>query len=248
MGACLLIHGFTGSPFELEPLAARLREEGHDVLLPTLAGHGGGRGEMERVTWLDWIHSADAALNELLRRNERVHLVGFSMGGLIAAYLSVKYAGRVTSLTMLSAPIYTLNPKQLFKKIAEAIQLTMRHRSPHEDITRYLTKMKATPPRSLAHFRRLVQTVKPMISEVEVPLLVIQGQLDELVEARSADYIHQTARSERKDIHYFPESAHMICHDCEAHHVVDLVIDFVHELDGRWEHVDTRHEQHHDPT
>jgi len=229
MGACLLIHGFTGSPFELEPLAERLRGQGHTVVVPTLAGHCGSRLEMERSTWLDWVQSAEKELIELIKSHGSVHLVGFSMGGLIAALLSTKYKARVRSLTMLSAPIYTLNPRQLYKRIAEAIQQSMRSRSPHEDISRYLAKFKATPVRSLAHFRRLVQTVKPKIASVEAPLLVIQGLLDELVETRSADYIAGTASSVRKDVYYFPESAHMICHDCEADQVTELVASFILE-------------------
>lgn len=229
MAVCLLIHGFTGTPYEVEPLVKRLESEGCEVVAPLLPGHGGERHEMMRVTWRHWIQGVEDVLTGLLHHHEQVHLVGFSMGGLIAAFLAAKYPGRIKSLTMLSAPIYTINPKQLFKTIAEAIQQSMRTGNRQEDVSRYLMKVRATPLRSLAHFKRLVQMVKMQLGAVEVPLLILQGEQDDLVEARSATYIYESVRSEQKQIHFFPESRHMICHDCEADQVCRLVADFILE-------------------
>jgi carboxylesterase len=229
MGVCLLIHGFTGSPQELEPLAQLLHSRGHQVVSPTLAGHGKSRMEMERVTWVSWIHSVEVVLQDLLKKHDQVHVVGFSMGGLIAGYLSRKYHDHIRSLSMLSAPIYTINPKQLFKTIAEAIQKSMRAGGRHEDVNRYLAKMKGTPPRSLVHFRRLVQTVKPLLADLECPILIVQGELDDLVETRSADYIYETVKSTDKTLKLFPQSRHLICHDCEAEEVIDLVAAFIEQ-------------------
>jgi carboxylesterase len=229
MGVCLLIHGFTGTPFEVEPLAKELLKRGHKVTMPTLAGHGKSRQDLNRVTWRDWIHSAQHALEGLFEEhpNEKVHLVGFSMGGLIAAYLATEHKDRIASLTMLSAPIYTINPKQLFRTIAEAIQKSMRAGDRHEDVARYISKIKGTPLRALVHFRRLIQEVKPKLADVEVPLLVIQGELDDLVEPKSAAHIHDSALSKDKNLHFFSSSGHMICHDCEGEEVCRRVADFI---------------------
>ncbi|KEO82448.1 alpha/beta hydrolase [Tumebacillus flagellatus] len=229
MGVCLLIHGFTGAPSDLGQLGDRLRDAGHTVVMPTLAGHGGSRMELERVSWLDWIHSAEKELTALLKEHQQVHLVGFSMGGLIATYLANKYRDRIRSLTLLSTPIYTINPKQLFKTIAEAIQKSMRNTggARDEDVQRYLAKVKSTPVRALVHFRRLVQTVKPLVEEIEMPLLVVQGELDDLVEARSATYIYELARSQTKELRLYPQSRHMICVDCESEQVMAEVVGFI---------------------
>jgi carboxylesterase len=229
MGVCLLIHGFTGTPYEIEPLARLLQEQGHEVVTPTLAGHGGDRQQMLRVTWRDWILSVEVVLQDLLAREETVHLVGFSMGGLIAAHLAARHGERIRSLTMLSAPIYTINPKQLFKTIADAIQKSMRTGERQEDVTRYLMKVRATPLRSLVHFRRLVRTVKGQLGDVDVPLLIIQGEQDDLVETSSAAYIYESVKTTEKQLHLFPKSRHLICHDCEADEVIRLVASFIRE-------------------
>ncbi|MGB8955731.1 MAG: alpha/beta fold hydrolase [Tumebacillaceae bacterium] len=232
MGAsCLLIHGFTGTPHELSPLTDLLEQRGHHVVTPVLAGHGGSRQDMDRVSWIDWIHSAEIVFLEQVKQHGPLHLVGFSMGGLIAAYLTSKYPDKVVTLTTLSAPIYMINPKQIFKSIAEAIQKSMRAQGRSEDMTRYLGKVRNTPFRSLAHLRRLVQTVRPIFDKLEVPLLVAQGNLDDLVEPSSAQYIFDHARSTDKQLHFFSQSGHMICHDCETEQVCQLVTKFIEDHD-----------------
>ena len=40
---CLLIHGFTGAPTEMQPLGKYLADCGYSVLGIRLAGHGTGR-------------------------------------------------------------------------------------------------------------------------------------------------------------------------------------------------------------
>ncbi|ARU61472.1 hypothetical protein CBW65_10995 [Tumebacillus avium] len=233
MGVCLLLHGFTGTPFEVEPLAKELAARGHIISMPTLAGHGSTRHEMERVTWRDWIHSAEKELVSLLNEHpgEQIHLVGFSMGGLILAYLSLEHKERIASLTMLSSPIYTINPKQLFRTIAETIQKSMWARDRSDDVARYISKVKGTPLRSLVHFRRLIQEVKPKLEQLDVPLLVIQGELDDLVEPKSAAHIFDSADCSHKDLHFFSRSGHMICHDCEADEVCRRVADFIARIE-----------------
>ncbi|ASS76496.1 hypothetical protein CIG75_17050 [Tumebacillus algifaecis] len=234
MGVCLLLHGYTGTPFEVEPLAKVLAATGHIVAMPTLAGHGTTRHEMNRVTWRDWIQSAEKALISLMNEHphEKIHLVGFSMGGLILAYLSIKHAERIGSLTMLSSPIYTINHKQLFRTIAEAIQKSMRAGDRHDDVARYMLKVKGTPLRSLVHFRRLIQEVKPKLAELNVPLLVVQGELDDLVEPRSAAYILEAAACGQKELQFFSRSGHMICHDCEREEVCQRVVNFIERIEG----------------
>jgi carboxylesterase len=184
MGVCLLIHGFTGAPSDLGQLGDYLRDAGHTVVMPTLAGHGGSRLDLERVSWLDWIHSVEKELTALLKEHEQVHLVGFSMRN---------HPGGARD----------------------------------EDVQRYLNKVKSTPVRALVHFRRLVQTVKPLVEEIEMPLLVVQGELDDLVEARSATYIYEASRSNVKELRYYPQSRHMICVDCEAEQVMEEVVSFI---------------------
>src|SRR5699024_6367235 len=87
MIGCLIIHGFTGGPFEVEPLRAFLEERTDwKVLVPTLTGHG-EELDLSSVKYEVWLEDAKHALHELQAQCVTGYVVGFSMGVMIAAYL-----------------------------------------------------------------------------------------------------------------------------------------------------------------
>jgi carboxylesterase len=226
MTGCLLLHGFTGSPYEVEPVASRLAKYGWRIESPILAGHEGHSEPLGKVTWHDWVHSAEDALKKLLAECETVYIVGFSMGGLIAAHLSTRYP--VQKLVLLSASLFYINPQQLFHDVATLIKSNFKNAAGSKELfRRYTSKVKTTPPRAVIHFRHLVRVLKNDISHVNVPTLIIQGGKDDLVEPRSAQYIYDHIASKEKELHILPESKHIICHDCEQELLLSLIETFL---------------------
>jgi carboxylesterase len=84
----LVLHGFTGNPTSMRPIAERAAAAGYSVELPRLPGHGTTVEDMMTTTWADWTKTAEQAYDELAERCERVAVVGLSMGGGLAAYLA----------------------------------------------------------------------------------------------------------------------------------------------------------------
>jgi len=85
--AVLLLHGWTGSPAHLRVLGTELNEAGFPVHAPLLAGHGTSLDDMTQTGWRDWMRSAvEGAL--LVSNTGRLHLVGLSMGGLMALLMA----------------------------------------------------------------------------------------------------------------------------------------------------------------
>src|SRR5438105_1727687 len=84
----LLLHGLTGTPAEMRPVAKHLKSIGCEVETPCLPGHGGGYRELLDTGWKDWIAGADEALGRLSQRCDRVVVGGLSMGALISALLA----------------------------------------------------------------------------------------------------------------------------------------------------------------
>ncbi|TCS74232.1 esterase/lipase [Effusibacillus lacus] len=226
----------------MEPLANYLRSLGHEVHTPTLAGHGGTRKDMKQFGWQDWVQSAEEVLLRLLSQGKRVHVMGFSMGGLIAAHLAAKYP--VRSLTMLSSPIYYVNRRQLVRTVAEAVQHRVKafrdnprifRGKAHEDggdpgakdIQRYAMRIRITPLKAILNFQKLVRALKPDLKRVEVPTMIIQGEKEDLVQTRSAWYIYNAVRSKEKKIHFLGDSRHMICLGRDQAEVCRLVADFI---------------------
>jgi carboxylesterase len=77
----LLMHGFTGSPVSLRPLADLLSKLGFALELPRLPGHGTRPRDLLPTRYADWRAEALAGLNRLRARTQKVFAVGLSMGG-----------------------------------------------------------------------------------------------------------------------------------------------------------------------
>lgn len=105
--ACLLVHGYGGSPFEVEGLARALEAAGFATRTPTLPGHAEGNADFALTRFSDWLAHAEQELTDLLRHSSRVMILGFSMGGTLALNLASRYP--VAGVITLSAPVFVVN-------------------------------------------------------------------------------------------------------------------------------------------
>lgn len=87
----LVIHGFTGSPQSMKPLAKAFAAAGFTVELPLLPGHGTHVTDMNATSWQDWSEAVDKAYVDLASRCDRVVVAGLSMGGTLTAWLASRH-------------------------------------------------------------------------------------------------------------------------------------------------------------
>lgn len=96
----LLLHGFMGTSSDWEEIAARLAPRFFCVS-PDLPGHGRSVGLSGRYT-IEW--TADLLKRVLEEaRLDRVHVVGYSMGGRVALFFALTYPERCRSLVLESS-------------------------------------------------------------------------------------------------------------------------------------------------
>jgi len=84
----VLIHGITGTPMEMRPLARHLERLGYRVEIPLIPGHGAGYRELLSTTWQDWLRGVREAVQKLTRECSEVVVVGLSAGGLLATLVA----------------------------------------------------------------------------------------------------------------------------------------------------------------
>ncbi len=103
VGAVVLLHGLTDSPYSLRHIARRYREDGYFAIAPRLTGHGTVPAGLTDVEWEDWAEATRLAVREARRRvgpDKPLHIVGFSNGGALA----LKYALDAVDDKTLSRP------------------------------------------------------------------------------------------------------------------------------------------------
>ncbi len=91
VGAVVLLHGLTDSPYSQRHIARAYRDHGFVAIVIRLPGHGTVPAALTDVEWEDWSAATRLAVREARRRtapSSPLHLVGFSNGGALA----LKYA------------------------------------------------------------------------------------------------------------------------------------------------------------
>jgi len=228
MVGCLCIHGFTGAPYEVEPLANHLQKVTNwDIRVPTLPGHGETLS-LEGIRFEEWIDCAEKELKSLIQDCNEVYVIGFSMGGLIAAYLSAKYP--VKKLVLLSAAAYYVNPSQMLADIKEMIRDGIKgNLKENELFNRYKKKMMETPISATFQFRKLVRFAKPYLKEIQTPTLIVQGEMDGIVPVKSAHFLYNVIETPQKELCFLPMSKHHVCHGDDFEVLVQRVERFLFE-------------------
>ncbi len=217
--ACLLLHGFTGGPYELQPLADHLASRGWTCRVPTLPGHDGPLRDLYRTRYEEWVLAAAAIAAEMTERHGSIDLVGFSMGGLIAAYLANRFP--VRRLALLSAAVHYVSPARFVRNAVRVMR---------DGETRVLRSKRETPVGAVIEFAKLVRTLKPEFARLTTPTFIAHGELDEVVHPRSAIYIASRVKGE-KTMTVYPQSRHMICFEPDASSVFRHVERFFTEGD-----------------
>jgi pimeloyl-ACP methyl ester carboxylesterase len=88
--AVVLLHGMSASPAQFERVAADLFDRGHNVVVPRLPRHGHAdrlSTALERLRPEDLYRAVDEYVTVARELGERVTVAGFSLGGLLAAWI-----------------------------------------------------------------------------------------------------------------------------------------------------------------
>jgi alpha-beta hydrolase superfamily lysophospholipase len=103
VGAVVLLHGLTDSPYSLRHVARRYVQDGYVAVAIRLPGHGTVPAGLSKVEWEQWMAATHLAVREARRLAPApapLHLVGFSNGGALA----MKYALDVLDDASLAKP------------------------------------------------------------------------------------------------------------------------------------------------
>lgn len=79
----ILLHGYLGSPFEMNRMAIPLKNKGYSVLNDLIPGYGFSARIANHYSETYWNKYFDTRYKAAFQCFKRVHLIGFSTGGLI---------------------------------------------------------------------------------------------------------------------------------------------------------------------
>ncbi len=218
-----MVHGIAGDSSQFCSLLDELDERGIAWRAPELPGHGGRWQDMRGITWRDWYRGVEENYEELAREFERVSVVGFSIGAILSIKLACNYD--VSRLVLLNTPIYSFYhfvPGWLFLKVLGFFTKDIRtFAAPDCNGRRRIHKRIHVS--TLATMLDLIERVKPDVSEVKSPCLIVHSRNDLASRAKSADYLLEHLGSAQKGVVWLKSRDHSILEGDTRHRVVGTV-------------------------
>ncbi|MGB0062299.1 alpha/beta hydrolase [Candidatus Binatus sp.] len=236
--SALLIHGLSGTPYEMRYLGERLAARGVRVRGVKLAGHAAQPEELGAAGYDNWYESAVNGLEELRQHGEPIVVVGLSMGAVLAARLTADQGESIAGVTLLAPAFFlptstTLALRALrgvLGSIVERIYLLNPagsdiHDAAARSVHPSARLMPLSAPLKLLDLSALV---KPMLARITQPALVMHARRDHTCPMRkNVDYVMKHLGSAEKRAIELDESYHVITVDSEKERVVDEVAGFV---------------------
>lgn len=207
----LFLHGFTGGMFEVRPFIQYVEERTDWITsVPILPGHDFPI-DLSKVTAENWMMEAELALNRLRKECDRILIVGFSMGGIIALYLALRY--KIEKLVLLSAAAKYISPRILLADAAVLVAESVTKSFPPNTFYHlYDYKLRNTPLHAAKEFLRVVNMVKPYYGKITTPVCIVQGKKDGIVPFSTAGHLLRSLGSQQKQLIVSENGKHHICY------------------------------------
>jgi carboxylesterase len=235
--AVLLLHGLTGSPFEMRYVAERLHARGMRCLGPVMAGHGGDPRLLQNLPWAAWV---EAARRELVRLDgaRRTFVVGCSMGALVACALAHAVPELVDGLALLAPALRLGGTARLASLLARHTPLAavlppvpklgsdvrdarMRKENPG---------LAAVPLAAVGELADLARHVDRLLPGIVAPTVVVAGGHDHTVKLAGARRLARRVGSGPARLVVLPRSYHLVGIDVERDRCADEVATFLESI------------------
>ena len=186
----LVLHGFTGNPQSMRPLADAFAAAGYGVEMPLLAGHGTRVEDMLDTNWVDWSSDAEAALQRLTARSERVVVAGLSMGGSLTCWLATRHPELAGIICVNPATQVAADVRVFIESlIADGQEVMDGLGSDVADPASPESAYPQTPLRPLRSLFEAATEIQPDLVKVECPLLLFTSPDDHVVPPSDSDYL-----------------------------------------------------------
>ena len=187
----LVLHGFTGNPQSMRPLAERFAADGHAVELPLLPGHGTALEDMIPTRWSDWSAAAEAAYLDLAGRVRLVAVAGLSMGATLAMWLTIRHP-EIAGLVVVNPAIDP--PAEVFREalrgaVDAGTEVMPAIGSDIADPDTVELAYPGTPIAAVLSMFEAQDEVAARLSEVRCPVLIFTSSQDHVVPPVSSDVL-----------------------------------------------------------
>jgi carboxylesterase len=235
--ACLLIHGFTGTPKEMRWMGEYLQRQGYTCLGIRLTGHATHPEDMIRSRWTDWVASVEDGYHLLCGLTDDIFLVGLSMGGILSLLMSTRL--KVKGVVAMSTPsrLPTDYPIWLMELLSRFIKFSPKTKQPPGsgwfDKAAYKEHIVygQNPVRSAAELKKLILELRAALPKINVPVLLMHSRDETYILPDNLEYIYdRLVNTSDKTKLYLTGSGHNLPRDASREQVFRSALAFIQRV------------------
>lgn len=236
---CILLHGYLGDEGDFGLLPKSLKPYYDDVIICQMPGHI-SINRIYAFTFKETVEMLYEVI-ETYVKNATVDIIGYSLGGVMASYLAKQY--NFNKVVLISPSIKFLNfgfPKTMheymrkLEKEYEDAQAKIKKEDAKNLLKtdwgyiwyRFTTRFTFS---TLRTFLQFVEANNKLTEKIKAPLLVVRGELDELVPRDTVEMILNTCANPIKEYIGVPKASHLFLRFCEQDETIGRIINFLKE-------------------
>lgn len=234
----LLVHGFTGSPASLRPLAEMLARRGFAVELLRLPGHGTQIRDVLPTRYEDWRAAVVAGGRALAARTERTVIVGLSLGGTLsldAASSELAPAGVVSiNAQILNREGLAIKLGPLIERVLPIVPPQLAGLTPN-DIAKPETDERAytwIPTAAGNSIVRALSRVREQLAKLSCPVLVMYSANDHSVPPENSKALLSLIDRKLTEELVLQRSYHVATLDYDLELIEQKIVEFADRVAG----------------
>ena len=231
---CYMIHGFTGSTFELTELAQYLADNGCRVQAKLLAGHGTSMEECNLVTAEQWLEETEIHFAQFMLECDKVFVLGLSMGAGLALHLSKLFPVTGVIAMSVALQIETWKTRLMLPVMSHFIDSIEKSKVyAHEYLENYPpVGYPAYPARALRQLIRLNRYIRKDLSKIEVPVLLQHSRADLTASPGNAEHVLAGLKNATATLIEYDRASHVLPDGPNKELVWRDVLNFI----NKWNH------------
>ena len=239
----IITHGIAEHSGRYQEITDRLNQEGYSVVRYDLRGHGqsqGKRGSLKSYhQMIDDLHVL--VLDQKKQNEQKIFLIGHSMGGLIVNMYAVKY-GDIDGIISSAAPSYFIPDVLPFRFIGYKWLgfLSKKTNFADDQLSRIKSVEDAyiNDPLNLKKFHFSlagtmfvggVRYLNKHIDQYKTPVLIIHGETDKIVPKSFSERLFDMIKHDQKELIIYKDAYHEVFNDIDREKAFHDVIRWLNE-------------------
>lgn len=229
----LLLHGYTGTPQNVQYLAQAFARAGFAVEVPLLPGHGTSLEELAATRWSDYARAAEASYEELALRCQLVVIAGLSQGATLAAWVALRHpeiAGLI-AINGIFQPPPGINREVVQQVLKKGMHFVPADDAGVSDPQAHVLAYDQIPLVPMPSLLEALDEMVPRLGEIRCPVLVFTSLQDKTASPESSRPLSEGVAGPVEQV-MLERSYHVATLDYDKELIAAHAVDFVEAVTG----------------